>query len=396
MKSYILSIFASKKGEIESLNGIRAIGILMVMTNHLWVFSRKAMGEMPFWLSWFAENQTTIVDVFFVLGGFLNYGGILQSYKKENSFPYRKFIINRSLRILPAYYVALAFSYYYFYKQAENLKHIQNPSPDLLWLITKGQKALDYVWADGIFLSNFFPRVLDVGWYISLEQQIYFLMVVLGPFFLFSKTRKVRVIILSMIYIIPFLSRCYLYSKGQMNPEALFWTENRFDSMIAGMLLAEYVDYKPIGESLGKLKYSLIGTTAIAFILISYSFDWNHFIRLTLANNFFNIALALIIYLAIQKEGIFKTILGLKIFRPLSRITFTVYLWNIPLMGVATGWALRGETIITLSVLPKLYLICFGFAILASWPIFLLIEQPFIWWKEKPKVLENKNEAKTA
>ncbi|MEI7011375.1 acyltransferase family protein [Leptospira licerasiae] len=396
MKSYILSIFASKKGEIESLNGIRAIAILMVMTNHLWVSKQPIMGEMPFWLSWFVENQTTIVDVFFVMGGFLNYGGILQSYKRENSFPYRKFIINRSLRILPAYYAALAFSYYYFSKQVAGLKNIPNPSADLVWLIDKGQKALDYVWADGVFLSNFFPRVLDVGWYISLEQQIYFIMVVLGPFFLFSKTKKVRVIILSIIYIIPFLSRCYLYSKGQMNAEALFWTENRFDSMIAGMLLAEYVDYRPVGESLGKLKYSLLGITAIAFILISYSFDWDHFVRLTLANNFYNIALALIIYLAIQKEGIFKTILGLPIFRPLSRITFTVYLWNIPLMGIATRWALKGETLVTLSVLPKLYLICFGFTIIAAWPIFLLIEQPFIWWKEKPKVLENKNETKTA
>lgn len=396
MKSYILSIFASKKGEIESLNGIRAIGILMVMTNHLWVSKQPLMGAMPYWLSWFVENQTTIVDVFFVLGGFLNYGGILQSYKKENSFPYRKFITNRALRILPAYYTALAFSYYFFYKQIQGLKHISNPSTDLLWLMDKGQKALDYVWADGIFLSNFFPRVLDVGWYISLEQQIYFLMVVLGPFFLFSKTKKVRVIILSIIYIIPFLSRCYLYSKGSMNAEALFWTENRFDSMIAGILLAEYVDYKPVGESLSKLKYSLIGFTAIVFILISYSFDWKHIIRLTIANNFYNIALALIIYLAIQKEGIFKTVLGLPIFRPLSRITFTVYLWNIPLMGIATKWALKGETLVTVSVLPKLYFICFGFTILVAWPIFLLIEQPFIWWKEKPKVLEINNETKTA
>ncbi|PJZ78392.1 acyltransferase family protein [Leptospira neocaledonica] len=396
MKSYILSIFASKKGEIESLNGIRAIAILMVMANHLWVFEQRIMGEMPRWLSWFVENQTTIVDVFFVLGGFLNYGGVLQSYKRENSFPFSKFVVNRSLRILPAYYAALAFSYHYFYKQGQKLKYIQNPSRDLLWLINKGQKALDYVWADGIFLSNFFPRVLDVGWYISLEQQIYFLMVVLGPFFLFSKTKKTRVIILSILYIIPFLSRCYLYSKGQMNADALFWTQNRFDSMIAGMLLAEYVDYKPVGESLGKLKYYLIGIIAISFILISYSFGWKHFIRLTLANNFYNIALALIIYLAIQKEGIFKTILALPIFRPLSRITFTVYLWNIPLMGIATKWALEGEKIVTLSVLPKLYLICFGFTILASWPIFLLIEQPFIWWKEKSKVLENKNQTETA
>ncbi|TGL63321.1 acyltransferase family protein [Leptospira sarikeiensis] len=389
MKSYILSIFASKKGEIESLNGIRAIAILMVMTNHLWVSKQPIMGDMPIWLRWFVENQTTIVDVFFVLGGFLNYGGILQSYKKENAFPYRKFIVNRSLRILPAYYIALLFSYMYFSKQIEVLKHIPNPNPELVGLVAKGQKALDYVWADGLFLSNFFPRVLDVGWYISLEQQIYFLMVVLGPFFLFSKSRKVRVSILSFLYIIPLLSRCYLYFKGEMNAEALFWTENRFDSMIAGMLLAEYVDYKPVAESIGKWKYSLLGATAILFILLSYSFGWDHIIKLTVANNFYNIALSIIIYLAIQKEGVFKTVLGSPIFRPLSRITYTVYLWNIPLMGIATKWALKGETLITLSVLPKLYLICFGFTILAAWPLFLLIEQPFIWWKEKPKVLDN-------
>lgn len=385
MKTYLLSIFEKKKGEIDALNGIRAIGILMVMTYHLWVSKKQMMSPMPDILLWFIRNQLMIVDVFFVLGGFLSYYGVLSSYAKEGAFPYKKFLVNRSLRILPAYYFALAFSYFYARNQIMGLASNPNPSPELVTLIAKGQAALGYIWSDVLFVSNYFPRVMDVGWYVSMEQQCYLVLVALGPFFLFNKTLRTRVIILTVLYFIPLACRFVEYSHGTMDYFATFYTQNRFDSLVAGMLLAEYVVWRKNKGPLTKSEYYAFFALGTLLLGLSYTFDWDHWIRPTLTTNFYNLGIAVLILLGIQDYGIVKKVLGSVIFRPIARVSFTAYLWNIPLMGIATRWALRGETVITPWVLPKFYIVCFGFTFLVSWIIFLVIEQPILWWRDRPK-----------
>jgi hypothetical protein len=95
-----------KKGEpshFPSLNGIRAVSILMVMAGHLngtVNFGRRA--------SWVGDYAHLGVVVFFVVSGFLITSLLLSEEQKRGRVSLKLFYARRSLRIFPASYAYLA------------------------------------------------------------------------------------------------------------------------------------------------------------------------------------------------------------------------------------------------------------------------------------------------
>ena len=87
---------------IIELDGLRGIGILMVVIYHYFVVhlaGRTSIIEYiasAFFLTW------TGVDLFFVLSGFL-IGSILMDHKESPNY-FRTFYIRRICRIFPLYY----------------------------------------------------------------------------------------------------------------------------------------------------------------------------------------------------------------------------------------------------------------------------------------------------
>jgi len=90
------------RGYIPELDGLRAIGIVMVILNHMWPWERYShrlflLLQLP-WM---------LMDAFFVLSGFLITGILLDTRTRPDY--YRAFYSRRSLRILPIYYAVLIF-----------------------------------------------------------------------------------------------------------------------------------------------------------------------------------------------------------------------------------------------------------------------------------------------
>lgn len=90
---------------VVALDGIRGIAILMVLIVHLFPLHAEsaftlviARASGLFWLG---------VDLFFVLSGYLITGILLRS-RGEPGY-YRNFLLRRTLRIFPAYFLVLAF-----------------------------------------------------------------------------------------------------------------------------------------------------------------------------------------------------------------------------------------------------------------------------------------------
>lgn len=97
---------SSPGSRIPSLDGIRAIAVLLVIFHHLlgtdgFPISRRGIGSL--------DLGNLGVRIFFVLSGFLITGLLLREHDRTGSVSLRHFYFRRSLRIFPAFYVFLAF-----------------------------------------------------------------------------------------------------------------------------------------------------------------------------------------------------------------------------------------------------------------------------------------------
>src|SRR6266487_308412 len=101
------TIVSFKDGQIPSLNGWRAIAILLVILDHSVYTVGFPEAHIPMW-GWVVLQQGNLgVRIFFVLSGFLITHLLLQEAERRDSISLKNFFIRRGLRILPVYFVYL-------------------------------------------------------------------------------------------------------------------------------------------------------------------------------------------------------------------------------------------------------------------------------------------------
>ncbi|HWB11278.1 MAG TPA: acyltransferase [Pirellulales bacterium] len=138
------------KGNIPSLNGLRAVSITVVILAH--AVPKAGISE-----SYLPLSGATGVDVFFVISGFLITLLLLREQKRFGVISIPKFYARRTLRIFPAY-----FTYLGVITGLSILGMIDIRSTELL-------KAATYT-------TNLFPRATwDVGhsWSLCVEEHFY-------------------------------------------------------------------------------------------------------------------------------------------------------------------------------------------------------------------------------
>lgn len=161
-------------GEIRALDGVRAIAALMIVVFHLLLLLQfeyqpfsKAIDEAWYYLG-------TGVQLFFVLSGFLLFLPYARAMLTGRPLPSaRRFYQRRALRILPAYWVCLAF---------------------MIWL-SRGDIHTFLPWnipSHILLIHDYFPRYnrgLDGPfWTLAVESQFY----VLLPLLAWGLARLVR------------------------------------------------------------------------------------------------------------------------------------------------------------------------------------------------------------
>jgi peptidoglycan/LPS O-acetylase OafA/YrhL len=153
-------------GRIPSLDGLRGIASLMVMTYHFGPHIARSGSRFAF-LHDIPPLFFQGVDLFFVLSGFL-IGGILLDVRESPRF-FRTFYARRAFRIFPLYYLTLAL---YFLglalvgPEATSWRLFENPIPH---------------WAFWFYLQNFTmtafntfgPVWLAGTWSLAIEEQFY-------------------------------------------------------------------------------------------------------------------------------------------------------------------------------------------------------------------------------
>jgi peptidoglycan/LPS O-acetylase OafA/YrhL len=93
----------SELHRIPSLDGIRALSIVLVVAWHL-----SSSGSAP-WLAqlWRIDSGNLGVRIFFVISGYLITSLLLAEHARTGTISLRRFYLRRALRIMPAFYVFL-------------------------------------------------------------------------------------------------------------------------------------------------------------------------------------------------------------------------------------------------------------------------------------------------
>ena len=153
---------APRMGFVGGFDGVRGIGILMVLFNHAY--------------SDLSPSFAGIIDVFFVMSGFLITTLLLQEYRDQDTINMRKFYARRAVRLLPSAYLCIV---------AWIVITVLFARERLTTLLAESAAAVTYLYE--IFfpvgLGSIAPELtthlsIDQFWSLAVEEQFYLLIAV--------------------------------------------------------------------------------------------------------------------------------------------------------------------------------------------------------------------------
>ncbi len=211
---------APKLSHVAPFDGIRGLGILGVMIGHSYPLDTLSFAG--------------IVDIFFVISGFLITSLLLQEQRTHGRIDLKKFYARRSIRLLPLLYVLLL---------VVGVGGILAKYAGLLdgTIFTIGELFKESVTA-GLYVHNIFFPTLGGAWHahlwtLSVEEQFY---LVVGIFMLVGLKRGgIRVVTAILIVLIAAIqfSRAFGITGSLPGPALAVWLQ-RPDSLMVGMLCA--------------------------------------------------------------------------------------------------------------------------------------------------------------
>ncbi len=152
--SLLTCTIRESSGEIRSLDGLRAISILLVIVSHTFKFPE----HRPFWFRVAFLHGDLGVRIFFIISGFLITTLLLNERRQFGDVSLKLFYLRRALRILPASLLFIG-----CVAVLRSFGILQVARRDWLHVLT--------------YTVNFAPVAWPVGhlWSLSVEEQFYFL-----------------------------------------------------------------------------------------------------------------------------------------------------------------------------------------------------------------------------
>ncbi|MBP6557771.1 MAG: acyltransferase [Flavobacterium sp.] len=344
---------------ISGLNGIRAIAVLMVIVSHRFPIDHF-LRIMP--IGHFG------VDIFFVLSGYLIsrilFKGV-DKIKNNSATAYqliKSFVIRRSLRIFPIYYLLLLVLYF-------TGGIIGNSFRDnFLWYFFYGSNYLIY--NEGKWFG-----CLAHLWSLAVEEQFY----LVWPFLVLVLFRN-RIFTLLLITIL----------AGTLSPLFIdgityVLTISCVNAFGIGALLAYVELMKPQWRTIFIKTVNVLAIVSVALIFFHYFlYEFSIFFDRLLVSL---IAVALIAYCRFHQESFLVThILENKVLSFIGLISYGVYLYHniIPRYWVVVLNRIGLDTASTMGKFSYLeFFIQTAFVIFVSYMSWIIIEKPISKWKDK-------------
>jgi len=313
------------RGHIQELDGLRAIGIIVIIFAHMWPYPRH--GAAKLWeLSW------VLMDMFFVLSGFLIAGILLDS--RSRSDYYRSFYTRRALRILPVYYLLITIL---------TCATFIHGTGYLYGEITALHKWGSSWWYF-VYLGNVPTAITGKGpiaargsfgplWSLQIEEQFYLL------FPLLVYRLKLRTLACTLIGLACFstLLRIVLYCLYPANTLVQYvLLPCRMEGLALGALIAIRFRMGPWDLSKKKLTFMAIASMAITCVCGAWSgYDFTTPFNRTIGFLISPIACAYVVLWLIRfRASRLTTCMRLTPFYHLSKISYGAYLFHVPVAVV--------------------------------------------------------------
>ena len=296
----------SNETRIPSLDGCRAIAILLVVYSHV-ESARNAWSARAF------DWGTLGVFVFFVISGFIITTLLQREREKHQSVSLRQFYIRRCFKIHPPLTLFLAAM-----AVLSSLGLSDASGRSILFSFT--------------FLRNYLPgpsRVLHHLWSLSVEEQFY----LIWPFLFVTMSRRaVCRLLMVVVLVVPFIRLFTVLRMGTSFTVGLSWagwhTQQLADGLAWGCLLAIRRDdlrstrfYRWLSTSYAALLLPVIVALA--------SYTYPPIVFESLGKTLIFACTALCIDLTIlRSESVVGRFLNWTPFAGIGKISYSLYLWQ--------------------------------------------------------------------
>ncbi len=331
---------------IPSLDGIRALAVLLVFAGH------AGLGHIV--------PGGFGVTVFFFLSGFLITTLLRREFQITRSINYKHFVIRRIYRILPPAYLVLLFAILL------GLFGVLPHNMDPIAIMAQIAQLTNY-YAILIDTHHFAPGT-TVMWSLAVEEHFYLFFPLLFLFFLNRVDRKKILAILIFMSVIVLLWRCYLvFGLDIGKPYTYKATDTRIDSILFGCMLGVWfnpvLDKTEIKKNSTKIILLIASVSILLFCFFYRAPEFRQSFRYTLQG----IALLPLFFMAVKyhRLTIFKW-LDWKLLRGIGIISYTMYLIHMIAIRLAEQ---IGDNMLTQAVIAFIFTI--GFSVL----MYYLIEK---------------------
>jgi len=331
-------------GTIPTLDGFRAIAIIVVMLSHVGL-ERYAPGQFG-------------VTLFFFLSGYLITTLLRRELDRSGRVSFAGFYLRRAVRILPPMWLALALV--------------------VLFSLTGLNRPLGFGWLgfDFAFLSNYVPRSgVPIGlWSLSVEEHFYLLLPALAIAIASRWGARACAAVCALVCVVELGVRISEVARLDDFSQVNFWTHTRLDSILFGAILAlwnnpviDTKDHLP-----GRLTSYVIGGTllAISFLVRDEVF------RQTLRYTVQGVGLIFIFNAAIRDERFAHPLLEHAPFRLLAALSYMLYL-------VHGAFVQASQPLASSIGLPAAMAIGLGLSLVFAYAARMWMEEPLAQWRRQ-------------
>jgi len=301
---------AISKRSIPSLDGLRALSVLIVVVCHA---QSLYAGHSRYFL-FPLRNGHLGVATFFVISGYLITYLLLKEDTKTGKISIRDFYIRRSFRILPPFYAFLAVV------GLRSIFHIEHV--DLRSFLS----AAFYTWNYDIHATG---EIFGHLWSLCLEEQFY----LLWPLTLVCFSRKTSLKIAVFLVAFSPVSRVATYFlapayRGHIG----MMLHSRIDTIMLGCILALVIDLGILTELLEKIRRSAAIACAALLLLqvenllgLRFGGYWDLAFGITIQGL---CCAVIVIYCMSQTENLLGRFLNHPVMRHIGTISYAIYLWQ--------------------------------------------------------------------
>ncbi|MBV9998732.1 MAG: acyltransferase [Verrucomicrobia bacterium] len=348
-------------GRIPSLDGLRAVAILMVILGH-------GSYSLPKFLSpalAFAGNGQLGVNVFFALSGYLIFQLSVRERETTGEFDWKQFYVRRVLRIFPCFYFYLAVIGVLISFGALTLTGPMIGSAATF--------SLNYrcLWDHWVGDSNY--SVIGHYWTLALEEQFYLMWPLL---MVLSVRRKLVPALVAAILLAPLLRVISYFLAPGLRGQIGMMFHTGFDSIAVGVLLGELLRRTRPKACLERLARNpwIVGTTIVFLVFLSplLTARFKGMYSLAIGKTLELSCLGILITAAVSQPGTF--LFRFLNWRPVAYIgvlSYSLYVWN--------NLFLNGEGHWMVNTFPLNFVCVAGTAAASHY----LIEKPFLKLKSR-------------